>query len=364
MSNLLKMLLVTALAIIAAGLLADGAPSGKVPTESDASVEQPVVRRIPIDVVVDVPVQGGVTLHGMVRARERLQLSLGVSGTLVQRSVNVGDSVEPGQLLVRVHDPHLDPARHARRAEIDALVIRTAQLRRDLARFERLADDVMISEGRVETVRTELEETRARVRLARANLKATEQALEESRRRAPFAAIVTETHYEQGEFVHAGSPVLTLSGLDGFEVEVRAPESLVNHLSHGQIARVVLPFQPGPALEGRIRHLAKAATSSGLYPVVIELPETPRVRAGFSAHVEFQPSTRSHLAVPLSALDGMTGSQGWVFAIEDGVARSVDVSVVGIRGRLALVKGAIQPGQAIAAAGASLLRDGERVEAF
>ena len=69
---------------------------------------------------------------------------------------------------------------------------------------------------------------------------AAEARLRDARRRlgeadlgAPFAGVVTEVHFEPGEFVPAGRPVVVLAGGDALEVEMRLPESVITQIEPG-----------------------------------------------------------------------------------------------------------------------------------
>src|SRR5690348_2631322 len=75
----------------------------------EESVKEPVR---PVRVVTVEKREAGetVSLTGQVQAQEEVNLSFRVSGRMIERSVNVGDRVEEGQVIARL-DP--EPARNA-----------------------------------------------------------------------------------------------------------------------------------------------------------------------------------------------------------------------------------------------------------
>ncbi|MEW6264874.1 MAG: efflux RND transporter periplasmic adaptor subunit [Thermodesulfobacteriota bacterium] len=91
----------------------------------------------------------------------------------------------------------------------------------------------------VEKLKLDLKALRAQGEQARAVLAAAEEDLAQSRIYAPFDGFVTVKNVEPGEFVQAGTPVVTLAQLDQVWVKTYVPETQLGRIRLGQKAEVV-----------------------------------------------------------------------------------------------------------------------------
>src|SRR5690606_39310522 len=71
---------------------------------------------------------------GVVRARQRADLTFQVSGTLHERPAEIGQQVAPGDLMARLRNPQLIPARDSARARLRET---EAQLRQAEQEYQR-----------------------------------------------------------------------------------------------------------------------------------------------------------------------------------------------------------------------------------
>jgi hypothetical protein len=83
--------------------------------------------------------------------------------------------------------------------------------------------------------------------------------------------------------------------------------------------------------------------------------------AGLTAKVQIPRSVPAAGAVPLAAVVAGDGASGAVFAVEDGRARRVPVSIAFLDGDRAVLSGGVEHLAAVVTDGASRLSDGLRV---
>ena len=106
--------------------------------------------------------------------------------------------------------------------------------------------------GRADVIAAaEAEAAAARAVKSRADWSVTEKT-----QSAPRAALVYDTLYREGEFVTAGSPVVSLLPPENIKVRFFVPEPKLAGLRAGQTVRVTLNGQSGAALEARISYLS------------------------------------------------------------------------------------------------------------
>ncbi|MDX1587298.1 MAG: efflux RND transporter periplasmic adaptor subunit [Oleiphilaceae bacterium] len=349
--------------LLLALLITAGVLAGCEKSESaDGQSLQPVVVRA-------VAVEGGEAMAqplrfaGIVQARQRATLTFQVSGVLRERAVELGDRVEQGQLLARVYNPALAPARDSARARLKELETRLAQSERELERSRQLFERDLVAEQTLERVTAERDGLRASVATAEAALEETRQLLAETELRAPFAGRIQSLLVEEDEFVSAGQGVMGLSSPAGREVEVRLPAHLLSDMVVGQPVPVwsVQDRRQGPE-QGRISEISQPGSARGeLHPVKVVLTGD-RLQHGVPVEVGVTPRLRGELRLPVLAV--MRSSDGAsVFRLEGGRAYRVPVTLLRLMGEQVVVAaGTLSEGDRVVYAGMTRLAEADPVE--
>src|SRR6516164_8119522 len=182
--------------LVVALLLAACQPS----TESPAPEARPV-RTV---TVMKRDVGETVTYTGRIEAETETRLSFRIGGRMIERSVNVGDRVEPGQVVAK-----LEPQNelNALRSAEAAVTAARAQFTEAQNNYERqkflLARDVA---SRVQYERAEQTRDTAQAQLdsAQAQLKIAQDQVGDTELKADAGGIVIGTAAEPGEVVQAG----------------------------------------------------------------------------------------------------------------------------------------------------------------
>ncbi|QSP94995.1 efflux RND transporter periplasmic adaptor subunit [Marinobacter salinisoli] len=345
--------------VIAFALIVAGCKAGDV--SSDAAPD-PVSVRV-ADVTGGESVGLPLRFSGIVRATQRATLTFQVSGRLSERSVELGQLVAAGDVLARVYNPALAPARDSARARLAELNTQYEQAQREWLRSNRLHERGVVSEQSLEQLAARRDGLKASVATARAALAEATQLLDESTLRAPFAGRVEALLVEPDEFVAAGQPVMRLSSPEGREVEVRVPAYLLGHVELGQALSVwSVQDRSRPVQTGSVVEIAQAGAIRGeLHPVLVSLPVNT-LEPGEPVEVGITPTRASAMTVPLVSVMRTADGMG-VFRVRDAQADRVPVTVDRIIGERAVVRSDhLQPGDQVVFAGMTRLTDGDRVE--
>ena len=118
-----------------------------------------------------------VSLTGQVQAQEEVNLSFRVSGRMIERSVNVGDRVDAGQVIARF-DP--EPARNAlqtARANLAAAMGQVTRVRNDYDRQETLLAQGWTTRARYDEAQEARKSAEAQLNSAQAQLNIAEDQL-------------------------------------------------------------------------------------------------------------------------------------------------------------------------------------------
>lgn len=300
---------------------------------------------------------------GIVRSTQRATLTFQVSGTLKERTVELGQQVAAGDLLARVYNPALEPARDSARARLQELTTQYEQSKREWERSSRLHERGVVSEQGLEQLAARRDSLRASVATAKASLAEATQLLDESTLRAPFAGRVEALLVETDEFVAAGQPVMRLSSPAGREVEVRVPAYLLDHVKLNQKLPVwSVQDRSRPQQTGTVVEIAQAGAVRGeLHPVLVNLP-TPALEPGEPVEVGITPERVAATTVPLLSVIRTSDGTG-VFRVQNGQAQRIPVTVERVVGeRVVVTADQLAPGNQVVYAGMTRLTDGDAVE--
>ena len=234
-SRTLKIVLPLAL-VVAAALLAAGMVALKPEVETRVAPPKPPLVRTTGVHLADVPLL--VRSQGTVRPRTESQLVPEVSGRVIWVSPSFAEGAffEQGEVLLKI-DPH-DYRQAVVRARGE--VARTKlQLAREEAEAEVAREEWKdLGAGEAATALTlrepQLEDARAAVASAEANVITAERNLDRTQIRAPYAGRLRRKNVDQGQFVAVGTPVATIYAVDFAEVRLPLPDE--------ELAYVELPL--------------------------------------------------------------------------------------------------------------------------
>lgn len=154
-------------------------------------------------------------------ARNTPQLAAEISARVDAIEVLVGDSVEAGQVLVRLDCRLHEAALAADRAQLQQLDSQRRFAVRQLARAQNLRRRDSISEEDLERRQSELDGLRAQVSGQQAGLAQSRIQVDRCRIRAPFRALVSARLASVGDLASPGTPLLALVQLDDLELSVQ-----------------------------------------------------------------------------------------------------------------------------------------------
>lgn len=310
------------------------------------------------------------TFTSVVRARVESDVAFRTGGKVVERLVDVGQSVKAGQLLARLDPADYQLAVNAASDQVQAATVDAQQAASDEARLRRLLVDGSVGAA-------DHERQKARADAAAARLDQARRQLELARNRegyatlvAPYAGVVTAIRFERGQVVPEGQPVVSLAHEGDNEVVVDLPEDWVGRAR--SLTATAAPWSdPTAKLRLTLRELSPQASAQGRTyrarytaapesrPQVSALPLGSTVQLTLSAP-QAGPAT---VALPVSALVKGSGPEG-VWALNDKGSGLVftPVKVVAIDDATVHVTG-LTLGSRVVSVGAQKLDAGTTVRA-
>jgi RND family efflux transporter MFP subunit len=348
----------TSIAIFASGLVSIGV-GGCKQSEADPRTDAPLVR------VATVQLANAAerAYTGVVSARVQSNLGFRVSGKIVERLVDTGQTVKAGQPLMKLDPADLRLTIVAQTNAINAARATAIQARADEARYKNLVGEGWISNQRYEQAKSALDNAEAQLAAAEANAQLARNAGDYSSLLADADGVVMETLSEPGQVVSAGQTVVRLAHAGAREASVNLPETVRPAI--GSEATATLYGDLKSRSPARLRQLSDAADP------VTRTYEARYVLGGAAANAPLgatvtlyvpQFKTKSVVEVPVSAVvDDGSSSGVWLLDQQKLAVGFRPVKLVGVGEETALISDGVQVGDQVVALGARLLHDGDKV---
>lgn len=312
------------------------------------------------------------TYPGEVRGRYESQLAFQVAGKIAARMVNVGDSVQAGQVLLA-----LDPKDVAQNVEATAAQLASARASYKLAadnaaRYRSLYAQGAVSEAIRDQYNTQLEAASATLRQAQAQANVSSNQLGYTQLVSDTAGVVTALNGEVGQVVGAGTPIATVVRSGEREVQISVPEG--TDVSVGQQATVSFWALPGVEATGHVREIASMADPvTRTYKVCVAVPDLPKAaKLGMTAKVSLgnnhdnltnstdsKAVTQASASAPTFTLPAQAlyqvNNKTQVWLVQDNKAQLVDVVVAGYAGNDVIISQGLSKGDRVITAGLAKL---------
>ena len=331
----------------------------KAPT--DPRTEAPLVRAASVEGATP----GSRSFTGTVAARVQSDLGFRVSGKVLERLVDAGQTVKRGQPLMRIDPIDLKLAAHAQQEAVAAARARAQQTAQDEARYRVLRGPGAISASAYDQSKAAADAAKAQLSAAEAQADVARNASRYTELVADGDGVVMETLAEPGQVVNAGQTVVRLAHAGRREAVIQLPETLRPAVrSAGQ---ATLFGKEGVTVPAQLRQLSDAAdrvtrTFEARYVLEGELANAP---LGSTVSIQIpdgHSSVQGGLQVPIGSLfDAGKGPGVWVINGEPATVSWRHVEVQHLNDDGARIAGQIKQGDRIVALGAHLLREGERV---
>ena len=287
---------------------------------------------------------------GSLVAINGINVSTEVNGIVSEVIFKSGQPVEQGQILVRLEDS----------VDLAALEALRAESKLTQIQFNRAAD---LLKKRVIS-KSEYDEAEARHDAAGARVKQQEAIISRKIIRAPFAGLAGIRQVDLGQFIEAGSPIVSLQALDPIYVDYTLSERYLSRLKTGQEVRLQLDAIPSQIFTGEISALNPGIdTGTRSLKIRATLENSDKVmRPGMFAQVEtITDQAQSVLTLPRTAISFNTYGN-FVFVINKNeqqmlMVKRTPVDTGEIRNGRVAVKG-LQEGAQVVRTGLVKLRDG------
>lgn len=304
------------------------------------------------------PWQDQIQAVGSLKAANGADLALEVSGIVQKISFQSGDTVKEGQVLLQL----------ASQEDAAKLVSLEATLENAITTLKRDQAQQAFNAVSQATVDTD----RANVKNAQALVDQQKAVVDQKTLKAPFAGRLGIRSVDLGQFLTAGTTIVTLQSLDPLYVDLYLPQQTIAQLKVGQEVSTGVDVYPGEVFKGEISAINPKVDTASRNVLVRATMKNPdgKLLPGMFARVAIAVGSQQELVtLPQTAIVYNPYGDS-VFIVDskasgeqaNDVVRQAFVKTGNVRGDNVAITDGIQPGEKVVIAGQLKLRNGTPVK--
>ncbi|MCD5971805.1 efflux RND transporter periplasmic adaptor subunit [Pseudomonas quasicaspiana] len=336
------------------------AACGESSNVRDPRNQPPLVRTAAVANAVD----SSRSFTGVVVARVQSDLGFRVSGKVLERLVDTGQTVKRGQPLMRLDPIDLDLQSRAQQQGVAAAEARARQTASDEVRNRNLIASGAISASSYDRIKSLADTAKAELNAAQAQASVARNATGYAALLADADGVVVETLAEPGQVVSAGQPVVRLAKAGQREAIIHLPETL--RPAVGAPAQARLYGNNSSVIPAKLRLLSDAAdpltrTFEARYVLDGAYASAP-LGSTVTLSIADPKEAESAFTVPVAAIhDPGNGPGVWVISGTPAKVSWRAIELLGVSDDSARVIGSLKLDEQIVALGAHLLHEGQEV---
>ncbi len=319
----------TAVAVTLLVALVAGACSQAEPAEPPATTDATVVLLAPENIATATVehISSGPLVSGQLTPAREASIRAQVGGSIVELTVDRGQSVRAGATVARISSRDLEAGRTSAQVAVRSAETALAVAQSEAERTKALVTGGALASRDLEQAQNAVSAAEAQAAAARARLTTVEQMIDDTSVKAPFAGVVSARPASVGDVVAPGGELFTIIDPSSMRLEALVPSDHVPQLRPGSKVQFTIRGIPGDftGTIDRINPTADPVTRQ--VSCFVTLPNTGgRLIAGLFAEGRVESVTREGVVIPSSAVDE-TGTRPVVTRVRDGNAELVPVGL-------------------------------------
>lgn len=238
-----------------------------------------------------------VEASGTIEPIRNVEVKSLASGEITRLYVDVGDEVQPGDLLAEVDPRDVRTAFQQAEADLGVAEARVEISGTQLQRSEDLFKAGVITEQELENARLDYQNTQAQFIRTQSSFELAELRLNDVTIRAPLAGTILTKNVEEGAVIQSasgnvsgGSVLFQMAALEQMQVRTNIDETDVGKIREGLWSTLTVEAYPSQSFVGRVLKVEpQAVVSSNVvqFPVIITLDNSSGLlKPGMNAEVE------------------------------------------------------------------------------
>ena len=305
-----------------------------------------------------------VSLTGQIRAKDQASLAFRLEGRMIERPVNVGDLLKPGQLVAKLDPKDQQNALRSAEAKLVAAEAQLSQTRSNFLRKQELLKGGWVARAQFDDAQDAFQTAQGEVNSAQAQVKLAENQVSYTDLYADAPGVVTSVGAEPGEVVHGGQAIVNVAHEGGRDAVFDVPEELIRTGPRDPAVEIALTNDPNVKAAGRVREGAPQADAAPrAYRVkvgIIDPPAAMRLGATITGRIKL--SGQPGIEIPPSALTEANGYPVvWVVDPQNQTVSQRNVDVLRHDAASVVIAHGLQTGDVVVTAGVQQLHPGQKV---
>jgi RND family efflux transporter MFP subunit len=248
-----------------------------------------------------------VSAAGTLDSRNISVLSSKVMGKVAALTVNEGDQVGRGKLLLRIESGEISAQVYQAQAAYD-------NARLQYGRIKTLFDEKAATQ-------MEMDQATLGFESAKAGLNAAKAMEGYTMITAPISGQIVEKRINLGEMALPGQPLLKIEDNKNLRLETTVKEQDLRFVRQGMAVTVKIDALPGKEIKAKVVQVVPAADiRTHSFVVKIDIPADKGLISGMYGKAFFSTGTREAILVPRSALVELSGITGVYIVSPEGSA--------------------------------------------
>lgn len=305
-----------------------------------------------------------VVLTGRIEALDEASLGFRLSGRMIERTINVGDRVQAGQLLARLEPQNELNALRSAKADLAAAQAKLTQVSNHFDRQETLLSQGWTTRANFDQAKREMQTAEAQVESAEAQSEAAHDQVSFTELKADAEGVVTAVGAKPGEVIQAGQMIVRLARQGGRDAVFDVPAQVLRSAPSDPLINVRLTDDATVSTTGRVREVAPQADPvTRTFEVKVGLTDPPEaMRLGATVTGTVQMDAVPTIEIPASALTNFNGNPAvWVVDPTTLTVATRNVEVLRFDPATVTVSQGLDKGDVVVTAGVQALRPGQKV---
>ena len=303
-----------------------------------------------------------------IKSEKEVKISFRVGGPIVKFTAETGLKVKKGELIAKIDQRDFAVNVENLNATLEGSIARLKDAELQYKRYKNLLKENAASKSSFDKFEALYKATKSETRVNRTRLTQAENALFDTKLRAPIDGYINQVFTENHETVSPGQPVFSIIDTSSIEVETFIPEQLISRVDRFENFSFSLITNPEKRFGAKIKEIGQKATGAGhTYPVTLKTDAKSGIKPGMSAMVRFSANLdtkKSIFTIPLTSIVSMDYKSAIVWKIDNAkqTPSPVAVKVLRIVGQKnADVYGDLKSGDWIVSAGANYINSTSRI---
>ena len=235
-------------------------------------------------------------------AERQSTVSAQVTGRIVEINFRVGDSVQKGQVIMRIDPSVANQDVAGMQARVHEAQVQLENAQKQYNRLKDLFKQQYVSQSQLDKAEADFKSAQAQVNTLKAGLGQSATQRNFATITAPYSGVMSELHVEVGEMAVAGKALATGYDPSNLRVTAKVPQSYIDAVRLNQKAYIEITGQPQWLATNGMTILPSADPRTHSTDIRLRLPVNSKLVPNQLAQAHFVTGIERRLVVPASSI--------------------------------------------------------------